>query len=126
MAGIVLAHCALDNLLNELLPRDFVFSADDGKSWTRAEIESGMGVERRLTQVAASATGRPNIRSESPTLFDKAMRLKGLRDDLGHAKQDRGYGGPHRYRTIFSDLFEVDFLDIGATVHKIGDHYGWG
>lgn len=126
MAGVVLAHTALDNVLNELLPADFVFLADDGTSWDRERIESSMGIERRLTQVAAAATGRPNLRHENPDLYDRAMTLKVLRDDLGHAKRDRGYGGAALNRTIFSDLFETDLVGLGAAVQAIGDHYGWG
>lgn len=126
MAGIVLAHTALDNVLNELLPADFVFLADDSTSWDRQRIESSMGIERRITQVAAAATGRPNLRSDKPELFAQAMTLKRMQDDLGHAKRDRAYGGPDLNRTIFSDLFDADLVGLGATVSAIGDHYEWG
>lgn len=125
MAAVVLTHTALDNVLNELLPADFTFSPADGETWTREYIESSVGIERRATQIAAAASGRPNIRTARPDLFERVVALKALRDDLGHAKRDRGYGGPQLNRTIFSDLFAANFAEMAETPTAVGDHYGW-
>lgn len=123
MAGVVLALSALDNLLTELVPDNFTHTSKDGE-WSRQRIESSMGVERKLTEIAPIATGRPNIRNENVELFDRAMSLKALRDDIGHSKLHRGYGGTELRKTIFSDLFEADLLALVSCVGEIGIHYG--
>jgi len=123
MAGVILAHAALDNVLNELVPKGFVHNSKDGE-WNRERIEKSMGLERKLTEIAPIATGCPNVRDANVELFDQAMRLKVLRDDIGHAKLDRGYGGPESRRTIFSDLFSADLLGLTRCVQEVGEHYG--
>lgn len=124
MAGIVLAHAALDNALNELLPPDFEFTDEKGERWSAERIEGYMGLERRLTQVAAAATGRPNLRSVRPELVAEAIALKKLRDDIGHARRDRTYGGPNLLRTVFSDLFAYDLERVVGIVEDVSEHYG--
>ncbi|MCP3877278.1 MAG: hypothetical protein GY701_02620 [Sulfitobacter sp.] len=126
MAGIVLAHTALDNALNELLPEDFTYTDDKGQTRDREQIETGTGIELRLTRIAADATGVPNIRSAEPELFDRAMELKALRDDLGHAKLDRNYRGDASKGTVFSELFALDLQEIVDTVSEVADYYRGG
>jgi hypothetical protein len=126
IAGVLLAHAALDNVLNELLPEDFVFTASDGRTFDRATVERSAGVERRLTEIAAAASGRQDIRDGHPALFEQAMQLKALRDDLGHAKRDRGYAPAGSERTIFTDLFAADLASLAEVPRAVGDYYGWG
>src|SRR3546814_11047751 len=90
MAAVVLLHTALDNLLNEMLPVDFKYTSEKGEEWDRERIERSIGLERRLTEVAAAATGRPDIRTGRPVRLPFANSLKGLRDDLGHANGETG------------------------------------
>jgi hypothetical protein len=123
MAGVVLALSALDNLLTELVPDGFTYTTNDGE-WSRQRIETSMGVERKLTEIAPIATGRPNIRNTNVELFNRAMTLKALRDDIGHSKLNRGYSGPESRKTIFSDLFEEDLISLVNCVGEIGAHYG--
>lgn len=124
MAGVVLAHAALDNLLNELVPPDFTFTDDKNQVWSAERIQGYMGVERRLTQVAPIATGRSDLREEAADVVHRVLELKRLRDDVGHAKYARTYGGPDLLRTVFSDLFEADLIGFVAAVEAVGDHFG--
>src|SRR3546814_16290732 len=109
MAAVVLLHTALDNLLNEMLPVDFKYTSEKGEEWDRERIERSIGLERRLTEVAAAATGLPDIRTGRPDLFAFAMSLKALRDALGPAQRDRGSGGPSPPSPHFLALFAADF-----------------
>src|ERR1035437_163489 len=59
MARIILAHAALDNLLNEILPVNFVFESEDGE-WSGQRIEGWMGVERKVTAGDISCEWRGN------------------------------------------------------------------
>jgi hypothetical protein len=122
MSGLVLAHTALDNLLNESLPFNFEFEVRR-ENWNRQRIESSAGIERKLTQFVPAATGRQNVATAEPALFARLMELKRLRDDVGHARLDRGYGRIESGKTIFSDLFAADLDAFIDDVRAVGVHY---
>lgn len=123
MSGILLAYTALDNLLNELLPLDFEYKTEK-EIWDRQRIESTAGVERKLTQFVPAATDRGSLAEGAPELYLRVMELKRLRDDIGHAKLERGFGGPRQGKTIFSDLFEVDLVLFVNAVSSVGVFFG--
>jgi hypothetical protein len=130
MSGIVLAHASLDNFANESLPSEFVFTDETGKTWTREDIERWMGLEKRLQAVLSAATGRPDLARAKQALFERAMVIKDLRDDIGHSKLATAYTGPadaglDQTRidgTIFSRLLAHP-LDAAQTVSDIIEHY---
>jgi hypothetical protein len=62
MAGVVLAHTALDNYANECIPVGFAYADDKTRTLQRVELER-RGVQLRLSRVLAAATGRPNLRN---------------------------------------------------------------
>jgi hypothetical protein len=122
MSGVILSFAALDNLLNEMLPSNFEYKTGD-EVWDRRRIESSAGIERKLTQIVPSATGRASLADANPELFSTIVELKQLRDDIGHAKLDRGYGGIDRRRTIFSDLFSTNLIEFVDAVLEVGSHF---
>ena len=92
MAGVILAHSALDNFCNECLSEDFTY-LDGERTLDRAHIEQSMGLEKKVTRVLSAALNRPNLKSARSDLYDRAMTLKTLRDDVGHSKLTSSYAG---------------------------------
>lgn len=120
-AAIVCAFAALDNLANELLPWDFVYTdPDGGADRTREQLEANAGIELRLSRVAAAATQRPNLRADNPELWQRLVDLKKLRDDISHAKASQAAAPDH---SIFARVFLAPLEQIVADVSAAADHY---
>ena len=79
-----------------------------------------MGVERKLSQVAAAATDQPNV---GPNLVAEAVALRKLRDDIAHARRDPHSDGPNLIWTVFSDLFACDLGRFVGVVEDVSEHY---
>lgn len=56
MAGVLLAHAALDSYANESIPVDFVLE-ENGTTYDRNQLEN-RGIELPLSKVLAAATSR--------------------------------------------------------------------
>jgi len=131
ISGIVLAYAALDNFANEALPTGYVvFTDEDGKNYTREQIEATVGLEKRLSRVLSDALSRPNLRVDKPDLYERAVEIKKLRDDIGHSKLTTGYAGPGNQGldqarimgTIFSRLLAYP-LNAVETINEVMEHY---
>lgn len=128
MAGVVLAHTAVDNFANECLPQDFEYLDEKGIRHSRELVERTFGLEKRLSRVVSQATGRPNLQADNHRLWERVMELKSLRDDIGHAKLERTYSGPDPSsrveETIYGRLLATDLLEHHRTVVAVAEHYG--
>lgn len=123
MAGVVCAHAALDNLANELLPTDFTFTDPKGRARSRDDLEAQSGLELRLSRVAAAATGRENLRAADPTLWERLMALKDLRDDIAHAKADQAFSVSDPNSALFARLILAPLESMIDDIDAAADHY---
>lgn len=123
MAGIVLAFASLDNLANELMPFDFVYTDEKGHTKTREVLEASSGVELRLSRVAAAATGKPNLRVESPDLWSRIVKLKQLRDDLAHAKAEHSLPEAGVQTSIFARVYEAPLKQIASDIRNVSEYF---
>jgi hypothetical protein len=123
MAGVLLAHSALDNFSIELLPESPTYAdPDTGEVHDREWIES-LGVEYRLSRIASNVTGRPNIRTHDAALWQQLSELKDLRDAVVHARWETGYSRSGD-DTIYGRLLrDSDVRRHGETVAEVMDHY---
>ncbi len=92
MAAVILGYTALDNFTTEGLPDDFsVLHPKTGALLSREDVEVRSGLELRLSAGMAKLTGRPNLMSSEPELWSKCLRLKALREALGHLRAARAW-----------------------------------
>ena len=124
MAGIVLAHAALDNYASESIPSGFVL-AEGAQELDRAHLEQ-RGIELRLSRVLAAALDKPNLMNKRPELWQRVLDLKRLRDDIAHVKDPNTYSTTDPDATIFARLLREDLLAPLETVKLVIDHYGLG
>lgn len=125
MAGVVLAHTALDNFTIECLPEDARWHhPEQNRDLNRLEIES-LGVENRLSRVLAEVLDRPNLRTQRPDTWERVMELKALRDDVGHARRRTGYTqvGEDPLAGLFSRILAADLRAITDAVDVALTHY---
>lgn len=123
MAGVLLAHSALDNFSIELLPENSAYTdPESGAVHDRRWIES-LGVEYRLSRIAAAITGRPNIRTHDTALWARVAALKMLRDDAVHARWETGYSLSGNDTVWGRLLRDADVRCHGETVAAVMDHY---
>jgi hypothetical protein len=123
MAGIVLAHTALDNYANECIPADFAYTDDGRRTLQRVEVER-RGIQLRLSRIVAAATGRPNLRESNSNLWDRVEELKALRDDISHARWEVGFSHESPELTIYARLIgDPNLLRHQETVAEVMAHY---
>jgi hypothetical protein len=123
MAGIVLAHTALDNYANECIPADFAYTDDGRRTLQRVEVER-RGIQLRLSRIVAAATGRPNLRESNSNLWDRVEELKALRDDISHARWEVGFSHESPELTIYARLIgDPNLLRHQETVAEVMSHY---
>jgi hypothetical protein len=123
MAGIVLAHTALDNYANECIPADFAYTDDGGKTLQRVEVERKR-IQLRLSRVLAAATGRPNLRESNSGLWGRVEELKALRDDISHARWEVGFSHESPELTIYARLIgDPNLFRHQETVAEVMAHY---
>ena len=130
MAAVILGYTALETLTTETLPDDFsIPDPKTGKELSREAVE-GRGLELRLSAVMARHTGRPNLMTDNPRLWSQCLRLKTLREALGHLKAARAFApssatatGPPD--TVWADLLSVQSYekDVIEVVQAVMDHY---
>jgi hypothetical protein len=131
MAAVILGYTALNNFTTETIPSDFsVPDPRTGEELSRDAIE-GRGVELRLSAVMARLTGRPNLMTSNPDLWSQCMRLKTLREALGHLKAARAFASSSLAEqeppnTVWAHLlgiqsYESEVVDV---VQAAMDHYG--
>jgi hypothetical protein len=134
MAAIIVGYTALDNFTTEKLPDDFsVSDPKTGAPLSRESVER-RGLELRLSAGMATLTGRPNLRSAEAELWARCMRLKRLREALGHLKAAQAFApssldaATRPPNTVWADLLGIQSYEyeVVAVVQAAIDHYGTG
>jgi hypothetical protein len=84
----------------------------------------------RLSAVMARLTGRPNLMTDNPRVWSQSLRLKTLREALGHLKTARAFApssatatGPPD--TVWADLLSIQSYEkeVVEVVQAVMDHY---
>lgn len=124
MTGIMLVYAAISNFANEHIPRDFQMEFK-GQIRNRNYFIT-CGTELRLSKVLHEATGKPNLKSDRPELWDEILHLKELREAIEHA--DGGMEsvklGPAVDDSIFAQLLnEPDLVGFIDQVRGVIDMY---
>lgn len=121
-SGIVLCYTGLSNWSSDMIPSDLVVEIK-GKRHARAGLVD-MGLEWRLTKVAAAWSGRANLKQTDPTLLDRVLQLKMLRDDLEHVPHQTIYLGGSADGSIYARLLRHSSLrSLGEAVEAVIGHY---
>ena len=123
IAGVVLAHSALDNFASDAIPEHFAMNVDGRGPLNRKQLQH-RGIELRLSPVLAAALGRPNLRTADAKLWDDLMRLEALRDDIPHVRGSTLHTSATASDSVFARLLgEPDLRGFTRCVSRAIEHY---
>jgi len=111
--GVIFSLLAVEAFMNQQLP-DYTLIKFKNKSVSKDKIQRWASFEDKLKTIIPSVTDK-NFCRDHPKRGDKISRLKRLRDELIHLKQQRN-DGLTSYNEIYQDVLDVDLKSLVSTV----------
>lgn len=111
--GIIFSFLAIEAFMNQQLP-DHAEIQFKNKVLTKDKIQRWASFDDKLISIIPTVSGK-NFCEVHPKRGNRIRRLKKLRDELIHLKQQR-HDGLTSYNKIYQDVLDIDLKSLLSTV----------
>jgi hypothetical protein len=121
--GVIFSFCAIEAFLNQLIPENYTLVRKN-KTLNKEQIQRYHGFEEKLTRLVPAITGK-DFALAYPKHHAVILRLKKLRDDLIHLKNNKDNREAY-YTAIYQEILDLNMMQIVKAVKRMVNFYHKG